>query len=234
MLSERQFGAIDRARSSLLRSISAVDGKSGGRSQCFARSVEDRLASNSALAARLSRWVRPAAIRRLARYPHLECLEPRITPSTMTWTGTTSGQWMTAGNWSSDTVPQSGDDLVFPAGANTLNVVNNFPANTQFNTVTIQAPSYSLTGNPINLVSGIQATYSGVSNDAINTELENGIVGVSPGGTLNLEGAISGSAGLSLSGGGTLGLSGTNNFTGTTVVGSSTLLLRGTIGAVGK
>ena len=150
----------------------------------------------------------------------------------MTWTGASSGQWMTAGNWSSDTVPQAGDDLVFPTGAKNFNVVNNFPANTQFNTVTIEAPSYSLTGNPIDLVSGLLATYSGVSNDAINTDLENGIVGVSAGGTLNLVGAISGSAGLSLSGGGTLGLSGTNNYTGTTVVGSSTLLVRGTIGAV--
>ena len=184
------------------------------------------------LGARLGGSVRPAAIRRHARHLHLECLEPRITLSTMTWTGASSGQWMTAGNWSSDTVPQADDDLVFPAGTTNLNVVNNFPANTQFNTVTIEAPSYSLTGNPINLVSGIAATYSGVSNDAINTDLENGIVGVSAGGTLNLVGTISGSAGLSLSGGGTLGLSGTNNYTGTTVVGSSTLLVRGTIGEV--
>ena len=182
---------------------------------------------------RSGRSVRPGAIRRRARYPFLESLESRITPSTMTWTGAVSGGWMTAGNWSSDTVPQANDDLVFPAGSANLNVVNNFPANTQFNSITIQAQNYSLTGSPIDVVSGINATYSsGGSNDAINTDLENGVVGVSAGATLNLEGVISGSDGLSLSGGGTLGLSGTNNYTGTTVVGSSTLLVTSTIGAV--
>ena len=138
---------------------------------------------------RSGRWARPGATRRRGLHPHVESLETRITPSTMTWTGATSGDWMTAGNWSSDTVPQADDDLVFPAGATNLNVVNNFPANTQFNSITIQAQNYSLTGNPIDVVSGINATYSsGVSNDAINTDLENGIVGVSAGGTLNLEG----------------------------------------------
>ena len=113
---------------------------------------------------RLDRWVRPAAIRRRARYPFLESMETRITPSTMTWTGTVNGGWMTAGNWSSDTVPQANDDLVFPGGSANLNVVNNFPANTQFNSITIQAQNCSLTGSPIDVVSGINATYrSGVS-----------------------------------------------------------------------
>ena len=167
------------------------------------------------------------------RCPHVEHLDTRIVPAMMTWTGSVSGQWMTAGNWASDTVPQAGDDLVFPATATNFNVMNNFPANTQFNSITIEAPNYSLTGSPIDLVSGITATYSsGVSSDAINTDLENGVVEVSTGGTLNLEGVITGSDGLSLSGGGTLGLSGTNNYTGTTVIGSSTLLVDSTIGAV--
>ncbi len=48
----------------------------------------------------------------------------------MTWTGATNGDWMTAGNWSGDTVPQAGDDLVFPATSSNFKVVNDFPANT--------------------------------------------------------------------------------------------------------
>ncbi|MGP0063297.1 MAG: beta strand repeat-containing protein [Isosphaeraceae bacterium] len=171
--------------------------------------------------------------RRRGRHPHLESLETRITPSTMTWTGTDSGAWMTAGNWASDTVPQAGDDLVFPANSSNDNVLNNFPANTQFNSITIQAPGYSLTGNPVDVVSGLNANFSsGASNDALNTDLEDGIVGVNAGGTLNLEGSISGTVGISLSGGGTLDLSGTNTYTGTTVAGFSTLLVDSTIGAV--
>ncbi len=182
---------------------------------------------------RSGRWSSPVATRRRGRHPHLECLETRITPSTMTWTGTTNGGWMTASNWSSDTVPQAGDDLVFPANSSNSNVVNDFPANMQFNSITIEAAGYSLTGSAVDLVAGLSATYSsGVSNDAIDTDLESGNVAVSAGGTLNLEGAISGSAGLNLSGGGTLDLSGTTNYTGSTVVASSTLLNDGTIGAV--
>ena len=171
--------------------------------------------------------------RRRARHPRLESLETRITPSTMTWTGATSGNWMTASNWSSNTAPQPGDDLVFPPSASDFNVLNNFPANTQFNSITIQSPNYSLTGNPIDLVTGLNAVYgSGTSNDSINTDLESGVVSVSSGGTLNLEGVISGTAGLNLSGTGTLNLMGLNTYTGPTVVGNSTLVVNSSLGPV--
>jgi MBG domain (YGX type)/YDG domain/Bacterial Ig-like domain (group 3) len=178
---------------------------------------------------------RPGAARRRGSHPDLELLETRITPSTMTWTGATNGDWMTAGNWSSDTVPQAGDDLVFPPAPTSSNfvVVNNFPANTQFNSITIEASTYSLSGNPIDVATEVAATYSsGSSNDAIATDLIGGTVSVATGGTLNMEGAISGSAGLSLSGGGTFDLSGTNTYSGQTLVSDATLLVDGTTGTV--
>jgi trimeric autotransporter adhesin len=178
---------------------------------------------------------RPGAARRRGRHPHLELLETRITPSTMTWTGATSNDWMTAGNWSSDTVPQANDNLVFPPAPTSSNfdAVNSFPANTQFNMITIESSAYSLSGNPIDVATEVAATYSsGSSNDAIATDLIGGTVSVATGGTLNMEGAISGSAGLSLSGGGTLDLSGTNNYSGQTLVSGATLLVDGTTGMV--
>ena len=176
---------------------------------------------------------RRVATRRRDRHPSLESLETRITPSTMTWTGATNGDWMTAGNWSSDKAPQAGDDLVFPANSSNLNVVNDFPANTAFNSITIQAQNYSLTGNPVTVTTKLAATYSsGSSSDAINTDVVSGTVGVSTGGILNLVGAISGSAGLNVSGGGTLDLSGTNTYTGTTIAAGATILVDSSAGAV--
>jgi autotransporter-associated beta strand protein len=168
--------------------------------------------------------------------PNLEALEVRLTLSTATWTGLgTDSNWMTADNWSGDTAPVAGDNLVFPAGVTNLGPVNNFPAGTSFNTITIAGPSYQLTGNAMNLAADIDTTYtSGTSSDAIATDLVAGTVSVAPSGTLDLTGALSGSAGLALSGGGTLDLQGTNSYTGTTTITgpTTTLLVDDTIGTV--
>src|SRR5579883_285443 len=90
---------------------------------------------------------RRGPIRRRGRLPLLECLETRITPSTTTatWTGRGSdSNWTTAVNWSGNTAPQSGDDLVFPSNAASFDAVDNFPAGTSFNSLTISGSGYSL------------------------------------------------------------------------------------------
>ncbi len=168
--------------------------------------------------------------------PGLEGLEVRIAPVIDTWTGAVSVNWMDAGNWVSGVAPTPGDDLVFPAAASHMANTNNFPAGTTFNTITIQAPQYDLGGNTLNLSTGITASYStGTSTDAIDTVLT-GVVApmtVSTGGTLNITGILSGSAGTNVTGGGTLELSAFNKYTGPTTIGTgTTLLVNGTTAGI--
>jgi hypothetical protein len=178
---------------------------------------------------------RGGASRRSSR-PQLEGLEVRITPSTVTWTGLGSDtNWTTANNWSSDTPPSPGDDLVFPllSSASPYPSVNNFAAGTTFNSITIGAAGYSLSGNAVVVSSDIVTTYtSGKSSDSMGTTLGSGTISLAAGGRLDLSGELAGSAGLSLFGGGTLDLLGANSYTGTTMITSSNLLVDSTIGTV--
>ncbi len=103
---------------------------------------------------------RGRAVRRGHR-PAMEGLEARIALATDIWTGGgTDDNWMTAGNWMSGVIPSAGDDLDFPSTATNLTSNNNFPGNTTFNSITIGAPLYSLTGNTLNLTTGVTATYA--------------------------------------------------------------------------
>ena len=59
--------------------------------------------------------------------------------ATETWTGSTSGNWNVAGNWTgTNTPPLANDILIFDGNANTL-TNNDFAANTQFNGITFAA-----------------------------------------------------------------------------------------------
>jgi len=50
----------------------------------------------------------------------LEVFEERTVPTTLTWIGPNGGSWSEPANWSTDTVPTTGDDLHFGSGgANT-------------------------------------------------------------------------------------------------------------------
>lgn len=66
--------------------------------------------------------------------------------------------WSNRTNWVNDFVPTPGDDLVFPAGASQTIVSNDFPADTVFNSITIGAGGYQLSGNRITLNAGLTAT----------------------------------------------------------------------------
>lgn len=186
---------------------------------------------------RASRRVRRGAAVRRGRLPRLEPLEVRITPSS-TWTGLGgNADWTTANNWSGDIAPQAGDSLSFPSGVTNLTTVDNFSGNMSFSSISIGASGYSLSassGDSITLTGGISTTYtSGDSTDSIPTAL-GGSISVGSGGELDLDGALTGSNGLTLTSGGTLGLGGTtaNNYSGTTTVDGGTLTLNKTVGVI--
>jgi hypothetical protein len=176
-----------------------------------------------------------SAVRRDHR-PELEGLEVRIAPATDVWTGAVSGSWTTAGNWTGGVAPVAGDDLDFPAGAANLLNTNDFPSGTRFNSITIAGAGYTLSGNAMNLTTGITASYTtGTSTDSINTTLTAIVapISVASGGILDISGVLSGSAGLNVTGAGTLDLLGVNTYTGATSVGSGTrLVVDGTIAGV--
>ena len=94
----------------------------------------------------------------------LECepLEDRVTPATLTWLGAVDGLWSHAGNWSTTDVthpvPQTGDDLIFPAAAANLVQTDDLPALT-LSTLTFQGDGYQISDpNGITLTGGVGPT----------------------------------------------------------------------------
>ncbi len=181
---------------------------------------------------------RVAAVRRGHR-PALEGLEERIALATDTWTGgagLSDTGWMNPNNWQGLAAPVAGDDLVFPANPKSQINNNNFLAGTNFNSITIQAANYTLTGNSLSLNTGITASYTtGTSTYAIATTLDAVVapIAVGSGGTLDVNAALSGSAGVNVTGGGALDLMQVNTYTGATTIASATILIvDGTIGGV--
>ncbi|MBP3956537.1 Ig-like domain repeat protein [Gemmata sp. G18] len=177
--------------------------------------------------ARLNRKSRRVLAQRLS----LTCLEDRVTPSTVTWTGGGGdSNWTTAANWGG-MVPTAGDDLVFADLSAPVTTVNDFAGGTSFSSITVQGANYTIVGNGIDLSGDVSTTYtSGFSAFLLDTVLGGGDVVVASGGALDFGGAISGVAGLTVSGGGTLLLSGSgsNTYTGTTLLTEGTLGLNKT------
>ena len=169
--------------------------------------------------------------------PHLEALETRLTPSsgTATWSGAVDSNWTTPGNWSGGTAPLPGYDLIFPANVTNFNAVDDFPAGTSFNSITIQAPTYDLTGNGVEVASTIGTTYTSGTSTAVNVAMNGNLISLAAGGTLDLTLAASTSAPqLNIQGGGTLDLQGQNVYSGTTTLAgpTTTLLVDSTVGIV--
>jgi len=67
-----------------------------------------------------------------------------LTTPTHTWNGgsTVNNLWKTPENWDGDVAPNSGDDLIFPAGAKQLENVNNYPSITVFGSITVTGSGY--------------------------------------------------------------------------------------------
>src|SRR5688572_30191895 len=85
----------------------------------------------------LPRWMhslvgrKPKTIQKLKarRQLSIDTLEDRITPATLVWDGSASSVWDNPQNWNNSTtntlIPNDGDDLVFPGGAQRLANSNN-------------------------------------------------------------------------------------------------------------
>jgi autotransporter-associated beta strand protein len=74
------------------------------------------------------------------------------TGTTRLWDGGgTDDNWMTPNNWNPNGMPQEGDDLVFPTVAQRKDNLNNYPAGTTFNSITVHGSNYNIGGNRITL-----------------------------------------------------------------------------------
>ena len=146
-------------------------------------------------------------LKKPARFrPEIELLENRLAPATCTWTGLGDHiHWSDGANW--DTAIQQGDTLVFGSAGITAGAVTptNDTALGSFFSVQITAAGYTLTGNPIDLVNSLTASFdTGTSTYSI---------------------ATSGTAGVTKSGTGSLILSTANAWTGSNTIQVGTLTL---------
>ncbi len=174
----------------------------------------------------LSRSVRAKSGKIRKSRLRVEALEERCLLSTLTWTGTNSGNWSDTGNWSGGVAPSAGstDTLVFPTGG--LNQVMNNDIAGLTEDIQFTGGSYDITGNTFSLGStGVQVSSSVSSqidadvNIATNTSIQDN-------GTLLLTGTLTGSSPttLTLSGStGTTTYGGASLFTGSTLVAEGTL-----------
>jgi autotransporter-associated beta strand protein len=153
-----------------------------------------------------------------------------VEAATKTWNGTSSANWSDGANWTPSGAPVAGDDLVFPDGAGNLANTNDLAAGTSFNSIAFGTNNYQLSGNSITLGPGGINSHSNVL-DALSNNI---LFGVALGSdcvftvsqsTLAIIGVISGAHNLTMTGAGTVILTGPNTYSGTTLVSSGLLLL---------
>jgi len=151
------------------------------------------------------------------------------------WTGGagSDASWTNAANWGG-TAPQPNALLTF-AGATGANNTNNFVNNTRFNGMlfTNGAGAFILNGNTVNLMGDV--INASASNQTINLGLvlDSGSRSFNASnGNITVNGAISetnGAQALVKSGAYTVMLTGTNTYSGATVVNAGTLLITGSV-----
>jgi autotransporter-associated beta strand protein len=171
-----------------------------------------------------TRWLRSLLrpLPKKARWPgrlYLEPLEDRQAPATYIWTGNApNGNWSLDANWLNNQHP-SGlasnlDDLVFPSGPAATNTVNDLGAPGRpavFNSISINASNYTLTGTAITLGTTASAGsgFVNVSANVVGTILgmdvqlggpagSNQFFRVDTGAQLTLSGELTGTTGSTL------------------------------------
>ena len=136
---------------------------------------------------------------------------------------------MTATNWQGNVAPAAGDDLIFPVGGLQTTNVNNFPVGTSFGSITFVA-AYTVTGNPITMTGTLGLTSAAAVTVTFGLPVTIAsaphlIVNVaSATATLALGGPLSGAAGLTKTGAGTVRMIGpsSNVYTGLTTINEGT------------
>ncbi|MGV2341330.1 MAG UNVERIFIED_CONTAM: autotransporter-associated beta strand repeat-containing protein [Planctomycetaceae bacterium] len=159
-----------------------------------------------------------------------EFLEDRVLPANLSWVGDVNHSWRANvggnTNWSGDATPASGDSLLFD-GSNPGTLDNNLAADSRFS-MTFNTGGYTITGQTIQLgnpntdiiqISGQNLLQTPLQLDASSVDVQAGV--------LDLQGTVSGTAGLTKLGSGTLILTGPSTFTGGTLVQAGTLQVDG-------
>jgi autotransporter-associated beta strand protein len=157
-----------------------------------------------------------------------------VAPTTLIWDGGgADNQVLTVGNWQGSLVPREGDILAF-AGNTRLSVTNDLPAYTGLSGVSFlsDAGEFILAGDPMTLA-GPLSNHATVQQ-TVNLELmldTHTSIDVITNGVLELGGLVSGNYGLTKTNAGTLNLTGTNTYSGGTVVGDGVLNVNNTTGS---
>jgi autotransporter-associated beta strand protein len=157
----------------------------------------------------------------------------RSRASVAMWTGASvqSGSWSDPANWAGNVAPSAGAEVVFPATAGRLIAINDFPADTQFASITVEGAGYELSGNRLVLGADGFNVADGAHTVAMDVAFDPDATGVmfdaeAEGAALALNGVISGEADLVKQGAGRLILAGANTYNGQTEVMEGVLNLR--------
>ena len=169
-----------------------------------------------------------------------------------TWTGAHPPTTLSfSGNWAGNVAPLPGDDLFFPSGIRRKSIRNNYPNLTSFNSLNFSGSNYNLRKNSLALTGGINTSNSTGTNQislpiqlnaaqtftsgnsgttlTLNSQvmLNGNMLTVAGAGNTTGVGVISGAAGITKNGPGTLTLTANNSYTGSTTIIAGTLLVRG-------
>jgi autotransporter-associated beta strand protein/VCBS repeat-containing protein len=145
-----------------------------------------------------------------------------------TWTGDGDGMtWMDQENWSASVGP--GSNLLFPIiGGPVHTLVNDFPWDTEFGSITFTGPGYVIWGNPLRETGGVSALH-GEGTTTIHVDVDVAETGTristGEGAALDLDGVISGVDGITKTGMGQLTLNEGNTYLGTTFVAAGSLVV---------
>jgi len=159
--------------------------------------------------------------------------------------GPADTRWRTAANWVDGVAPSPGYPLFFPAGPLQTSTINNFPAGTSFESISIAGWGYTLGGNKINLRGGLfdtggdatvslpitlraaQSITSSSGTLTVGAINQNGYqLTLEADAVITVSGRISGAGGVVKAGGGMVILAAANTYTGTTLVEDGALLIR--------
>ncbi|MFM7038032.1 MAG: autotransporter-associated beta strand repeat-containing protein [Planctomycetaceae bacterium] len=160
-----------------------------------------------------------ATTTRVRRTP--ESLEERVLPASFSWVGDLNNSWSTnvAGdtNWSGNATPISGDSLVFD-GSSAGMLDNDFPTNSSFS-MTSNTGGYTITGHVIQLDNEGTDIIQIAAENLIRTPLKLDASAIEvQSGVLDLQRSVTGTAGLTKLGDGTLILTRPTFYSGPTTV----------------